>query len=220
MTITVPTPIVDPALTCAFADLLDYPSGPISEAAGACEELARAVSDEAGGLVGRLAAFAGTSSLGELQEAYTAAFDLDSMSQATPTCYPYVGHHLFDENHKRSAFILGLRKRYRLHGFDEPAELPDHLVVLLRFLTVCGDAELAAELVDDALIPGIARMLASVPDGLPDGRSAYCDTVRALGLVLAACRPERIVDERAELEAQHWQRPGDSLGIERDGCNH
>jgi nitrate reductase delta subunit len=218
--VAVAVPAVDPALALAFAAVLDYPREPLAASALRLAELVRGASDEAAGLLEQLAAYAAESTLGELQEAYTAAFDLDSLSQTEPTCYPYVGHHLFEENHKRSAFILGLRKRYRAHGFDEPGELPDHLVVLLRFLAHCPDEELAGELVDEGLLPGLERMLqAQEPAPSPTGRSLYCGAVRALALVLAASRPARQLDDLTRAEQDAWARPGDSLGIDRDWCH-
>jgi nitrate reductase delta subunit len=212
---------VDRDLVLAFASVLDYPRAAVGVEARACVEVARPVSEEAAGLVARFGAFAETATLGELQEAYTIAFDLDSLSEAEPTCYPYVGHHLFDENHKRSAFILGLRKRYREHGFEESGELPDHLVVLLRFLAVCPDEELGAELVDDAILPALETMLGpSDPAEAPTPRNLYRGVVKALALALAAGRPAREADEEAEAAARAWERHGDSLGIDRERCSH
>jgi nitrate reductase assembly molybdenum cofactor insertion protein NarJ len=97
--------------------------------------------------------------LGQLQEAYTRAFDLDTLSDLEPTCYPYVGHHLFDENPKRSAFILGLNERFRRHGFSAGGELPDHLVVILRFAASCDDDGLVDEILSDAVVPSLRGMV-------------------------------------------------------------
>lgn len=229
----VAVPVVDRQVTLAFAALLSYPHEHPAGAARECEEAVRGESAEAAEIVAAFRDWAEAATLGELQEAYTRTFDLDTMSQAEPTCYPFVGHHLFEENHKRSAFILGLRKRYRAHGFEEEGELPDHIVVLLRFLAACPDEELAAELVDEGILPGIARMLGAghvhgddevsrterAVEGTARGREAYRSLVRALGLALAARRPEPEPDEEAEAARREWERHGDSLGIDRD-CSH
>lgn len=212
------TAVLDRALVLAFADVLSYPYGPIDGDVRACEELARSESEEAAALLDRFAAFAEATPLGELQEAYTLAFDLDSLSESEPTCYPYVGHHLFEENHKRSAFILGLIERYREHGFEGDAgELPDHLVSVLRFIAMCDDEELVAETVDEAVLPALARMLATVGREAPvNGRQQYQQVLNALALTLRARRPDVAFDE-VEMA---WSRPGDSLGISRDTCGH
>lgn len=206
-------------LALGFASLLRYPVDRDVTLAGAvaCEALAAEESAEAEAVLGAFRAFAESSSTEELQEAYTFAFDLDSLSMRQPTCYPYVGHHLFEENHKRSAFLLGLRAHYREHGFaDDPADLPDHLATVLTFTGTCGDDALVAETLDEGILPAIARMLASLPDERPeDGRRRYQDLLGAVGSALGARRPVVELDE-AELE---WARAGDSLGISRDTCN-
>ena len=206
------------ALVLSFADVLSYPHSRIDGDVEACEELARSESEEAAELLRRFRDFVAVTPLGELQEAYTLAFDLDSLSESEPTCYPYVGHHLFEENHKRSAFILGLLERYRVHDFEADAgELPDHLVVVLRFVAACDDDELVAETVDEALLPSLARMMGTVGSAEPvNGRQRYQQVVNALALALQARRPEVVFDETE----MAWSRPGDSLGISRDTCGH
>ena len=67
-------------------------------------------SEAAAALLDAFVSLAEETPLGTLQEEYTRTFDLDTMSRSQPTCYPYVGHYLFDESHKRGAFILGLKK--------------------------------------------------------------------------------------------------------------
>lgn len=212
------TTVLNDALVLAFADVLSYPHTRIDDDVRACEELARDESAEAAALLSRFGSFVESVPLGELQEAYTLAFDLDSLSESEPTCYPYVGHHLFDENHKRSAFILGLLERYRAHGFtDETGDLPDHLVLVLRFLATCDDDELVTETIDEAVLPALARMVGTVGTDEPvNGRQRYQQLVQALALALHVRRPAVSFDD---LEVA-WTRPGDSLGISRDTCGH
>ncbi len=191
----------DRAVLEAFADVLDYPRGPLAETVAACEALAVA-SPEAVALLAGFRAFAESAELGELQEAYTRAFDLDSMSDLEPTCYPYVGHVLFDDNHKRSAFLVGLNERYRAHGFSAGTELPDHLVVLLRFVAACDDGALARELLDEAIVPALGRMVGKVDvEGTPEtGRERYQLVLRALWLALETRqRPASAGSEANEL---------------------
>lgn len=207
----------------SFADVLSYPYASPIAVAGASADLVRERSDEAATLLEAFASLVDSAGLGTLQEEYTRAFDLDTMSKTEPTCYPYVGHYLFDESHKRGAFILGLKKRYRATGFEDDSDLPDHLVVLLRFLTVCEDDELAEELVDDAILPALARM--AVAAGRPPTeevsiRGAYIGVLRALELTLSDGRPERVVDPLDREAEREWLRDRDSLGIDRQRCGH
>lgn len=177
---------IAPDLARAFADVLDYPRSPVAEAARTCERLARRRSAAAAALLAGFRVFAEERPLGELQEAYTAAFDLDTLSELEPTLYPYVGHHLFDESHKRSAFLVGLAERYREHGFSAGTELPDHVVVLLRFVAACEDRALVGELVREAIAPAIARMTRDGDGsaGGASGRDCYRRVLWALRLVL------------------------------------
>lgn len=211
------------ALAAAFADVLSYPDEPPPAAARRCAELARGRDAEAGRLLESFAALAEAEPLGALQEAYTRTFDLDTLSRSEPTCYPYVGHYLFDESHKRGAFIVELRKRFRAHGFEDGSDLADHLVVLLRFLSVSADDALADEIVDDAILPALARMrpLRSTAAGAPDLalRDAYLGVLTALELAFGAGREPAAASVEVELERE-WARDRDSLGIDRDWCRH
>lgn len=210
--------VINRELVLAFAALLEYPVASLAAGARACEELARGESEPAAALAGRFRSFAEAAPLEVLQEAYTSAFDLDTLSPSEPTCYPYIGHHLFEESHKRSAFLLGLRALYGEHGFaDDPSDLPDHLVTLLRFVVACDDDEAVAELVDEALLPALVRMRAAIGDAPPANDCvSYQQLVGALALALGVRRPAVDLDA-VELE---WNRPGDSLGITRDTCGH
>lgn len=223
MTLLLPEKTARQALADAFANVLSYPYESPAAAARRCYELARAWDAEAGRLLESLAVLAEAESLGALQEAYTRTFDLDTLSRSEPTCYPYVGHYLFDESHKRGAFIVELRKRFRAHGFQDESDLADHLVVLLRFLSVCSDETLADEIVDDAILAALRRMrplrdMRTGEDGLTP-RAGYLGALTALELALGAGRPPRADDVADELERE-WARDRDSLGIDRDWCRH
>ncbi len=144
--------ITERRLFLLFADLLDYPGPRVAEAASECQALVAPRSREAAALLGRFRAFAEQTPLARLEEVYTGTFDLDA------ACHPYVGYHLFGETYKRSVFLVGLRERYRKIGYTDGGELPDHLVVVLRFLAVTDDAILAEEIVREALLPALDRM--------------------------------------------------------------
>lgn len=222
MTLLLPEGSTRQALTDAFADVLSYPFESPAWAARRCAAIASGRDVEAGRLLESFAELVETTPLGEVQEAYTRTFDLDTLSRTEPTCYPYVGHYLFDESHKRGAFIVELRKRFRAHGFSEGDDLGDHLVVLLRFLAVCPDETLAGELVDDAILPALTKMrpLRDTPSAAePTPRTAYLGVLTALELSLRAGRPTSDDPVADELERE-WLRDRDSLGIDRDWNRH
>ncbi len=136
-----------------LAQLLDYPEPGIVSAAEECATLLGIHDVEAAAVVRRFGEQAALMQTGELQETYTAAFDLD------PARALYVGYHLFGETYKRSIFLFALKEHYRQCGFDAGAELPDHLVVLLRFLARCPDPRRIGETVEEGLLPALDNLL-------------------------------------------------------------
>lgn len=210
-------------LAGAFAAVLTYPFAPPNASVRTAAKAAGEWSPEAERLLDAFGELVATTGLGELQEAYTRTFDLDTLARSQPTCYPYVGHYLFEESHKRGAFIVELRRRFRAAGFEpDGGELADHLVVLLSFLAVCKDEELSGELLDDAILPALRRI--SVLPGGPraegplEPATAYRTVLAALELALEAARPNAVVDPLTLEAEREWMRDRDSLGIDRATC--
>ncbi len=173
----------------AFADVLSYPGvdlparvdacvAALSGGAGAGRAACSAPGDAArlapDASVHELLAFrseAGRLGLARLEEAYTAAFDLD------PACSLAVGHHVFGENARRSVFMARLADMYRDAGLP-PAEgeLPDHLPAILRYLDAGSPGPAMDDLVADAVVPALER----VSESLGRTDHPYAPVVRAL----------------------------------------
>ncbi len=171
-----------------LADLLDYPQPSLSVTARECRELVADASPSAASLLDAFAADVEATTTARMEELYSGAFDLDTLSEFEATCYPYVGHHLLGETYRRSRFMVGLLERYRAHGFEVAGgELPDHVLVMLRFLVCCDDDELAEELVGEALLPALARMTRDGEEAKLEGeggRRVYLRVLEAVRLVL------------------------------------
>lgn len=173
-----------------FARLLEYPHSGVAQTARDCRELIAAESAEAAALLGEFAAFAERTPQNTLEEVFTGTFDLNA------SCHPYVGYHMFGEAYKRSALLLELKERFREHGFDPGVELPDHIAILLRFMSVCPDAELVDEIAREALLPTLEPMtVPPEPEPVDEGEEApevfdmgddYRRVLHALRLVLQA----------------------------------
>jgi nitrate reductase assembly molybdenum cofactor insertion protein NarJ len=190
---------VDRDLCDALAALLDYPHASVDELAWCCQRLAGPVDTDAAQIVERFARFAETTTPDELQEAYTRAFDLDSLSEVEPTWYPYVGHQLVEDHSKRSGFLVELSSRYKAHGFEAGTELPDHIVVMLRFVSVCSDEQLVQELIHEGLIPALGAV-AGVADTEPtSGREHYFALLIAARRLLEA-QPDSAIEPSEETE--------------------
>jgi len=153
-------------IVALFADILDYPAQGLPGKAAACAELLAGPAPAAAELLREFRAFAAGTSLGGLEEAYSAFFDLN------PVCHPYVGYQLFGENYKRSSFLLGLKERYRAQTFAAtPGEIVDRLSIVLRFVAHSADGADSDDLVREGLLPALERMTTrpESPDHHHDG---------------------------------------------------
>lgn len=156
-------PILPKALA-QFADVLDYPQSTLAEEARLCAETvaqmeltpleAESAQLSPDALVSAFAREVEPMSFGHLEEAYASTFDLGG-------AYPYIGYQLLGETYKRSIFMLELKERYRAHGMNEADELTDHLVCILRYLSVLQDEDELREMVQFAILPSLDKVLAA-----------------------------------------------------------
>lgn len=108
---------------------------------------------------GSFGEFLNDRSLPELQEDFVATFDFN------PARAPYLGHHLYGDNHKKAAYMIMLKQEYQRHGFlPQRNELPDHLSVVLGFLAHLGlqdQEDFRREFIAGSVLPGVQRLTAS-----------------------------------------------------------
>jgi len=146
-------PYPDPRIFACFAEMLDYPHPGLVRAVRKATEMMPADGGQTSALLEGFRDFLQTTPAGRLEEIYTATFDFEG------AFHPYIGHHLLGDSYKRSALLVGLKERYRACGVEAGNELPDHLTVVLRFLAACDDAKLKQELISEALLPALNKML-------------------------------------------------------------
>lgn len=143
-----------------LAGLLDYPAAGTAADADACQALLDVSAPLAAAQLRGFCDFARQTPLGRLQEIYSAFFDLN------PVCHPYVGYQLFGEDYKRSVFLLGLKARYRVGGFEAgDSDMPDRLSTVLRYVAGRRGDEEADTLVREGLLPALERMIAKPESG-------------------------------------------------------
>ncbi len=169
-----------------LARVLEYPD---TDTAGVREELVEhleAWRPEAAELLRQHIKALGDMSLYAQQERYAATFDVN------PAVCLYVGYHLFGDSYPRGVFMARLAGEYRKIGFDYECELPDNVPIVLRYLAR-EDAVDAVELVDDAMVPALRKIVA-----------AFAETTNPYGALLEAIlctfeRPENaeVLDESA-----------------------
>ncbi len=156
------------------SEMLEYPDAQAARAAEEGAALAEARDPEAGFLLRRFAKEAARLRPGELEEIYTQAFELN------PEHSLYVGYHLFGESYKRSVFLLGLKEHYDSQGIDPGTELPDHLAVMLRYLSQVDDADEVHEMIDHAIVPALDKILVQPADEEPgegEGQAAQSSDI-------------------------------------------
>lgn len=145
---------VDGHVLDLLAGVLDYPVGNPVGKVQECVALLSTRNPDAAASLSEFQAFAKDADQGTLEELYTVTFDLDA------ACHPYVGYHLFGESYMRSAFLTELKEHYRGGGFAaSETELPDRLSTVLRFLSQNEDEDLKQELINEALLPALTKML-------------------------------------------------------------
>lgn len=140
----------------AFAELLSYPVRSPAGAARRCRDLLEG-RDSAEHLTAFVARVEAARPF-ELEELYASTFDLD------PPCAPYVGHHLCGEGPRRGVFLARLAEVYQQDGFEAGApagELPDHISVVLRYLSAVPAGPSRQALLADGLLPALDKMLAA-----------------------------------------------------------
>ena len=166
-------------LLALFADILDYPGPGLAEVTRRCEEEAGA--GAAGGTdavdaLREFRRFVSETPREKLEETYTETFDL-----GVERC-PYVGWHLFGEGQSRSRFMQELNARYRARGFSAGSELPDHLPLMLRFVSACDDPAEREEILREAIEPAVGKMTAGA------AASGYDLALKALSAALKGVR--------------------------------
>jgi nitrate reductase molybdenum cofactor assembly chaperone NarJ/NarW len=161
-----------------FADLLEYPTPKLSQQAKACAERLRGFNSDAAAWLEGFSRSVEELSLKRMEELYTSTFDMQ------PVCYPYVGYHLFGESYKRGAFMARLNKAYRACGYSAGDELPDHVVIILRYLAlgVTGsECDFDQALLCEGLVPTLGKMAKAIGD---QTGNPYAAVISALLLVL------------------------------------
>ncbi len=113
--------------------------------------------------------------LSRVQEIYTSTFDLQGL------CCPYVGYQLFGESYQRSWFMARLNEGYRQKGYDCGSELPDHVVMVLRFLSASLEDEFSLVLLQEGLLPAAGKMIEVFGE---NRTQPYCLILQALLLLL------------------------------------
>ncbi len=152
-----------------FSAILDYPDLKLSERVDETIALLSSFHGKAATLLREFQTFLAKTPMGTVEEIYSKTFDLQAV------CYPYVGYHLFGEDHRRALFMAGLKGDYKANQFSCGNELPDHLGVMLRFLGK-ENQDGRDEMIDLCIIPALKKMVA----GLAGTSNPYRNVLESL----------------------------------------
>ncbi len=139
-----------------FARLLSYPDAQLQQTTADCLQQLRESRPAAAGQLQKFAAFLAKSSSSQIEEVFTATFDLQ------PVCHPYVGYQLCGESQQRTMFLMKLQEIYRQHDYRPDSELPDHLSEILQFIGITADQSCRQELISDGLLPALAKLIPAI----------------------------------------------------------
>jgi nitrate reductase delta subunit len=136
-----------------YAQLFSYPEQAYAASIARCQTRLAGIYPWAAAQLEPLSKVAAQGSLKDLEEIYTRTFDMQ------PHCCPYIGFQLCGESRGRTLFLLKLKEIYLAHNFEEGAELPDHLGVMLRFLSQSADEQEREVIISDGMRPALEKMI-------------------------------------------------------------
>jgi nitrate reductase delta subunit len=139
-----------------FSRLFSYPDAQTEHTVTDCYALLTQKSPAGAEQLRHFKAFVEDSVPTRLEETFTATFELQ------PLCHPYVAWQLCGESQQRTLMLMKLTELYRQHNFSAGNDLPDHLSEVLRFIGTRCDLQDHAELVVDAIIPTLNKMIGAI----------------------------------------------------------
>jgi nitrate reductase molybdenum cofactor assembly chaperone NarJ/NarW len=151
----------DKNIYTALADVLEYPTPEIAGRAEACALALASVNGKAQDHFERFSEICTIVPVSRIEELYTDTFDLQAL------CSPYVGFHLFGEDRGRGMFMVRLKEHYRAENHQVNGELPDHISVMLRFLSHAEPNNETMDLISYCLIPAMKKMVSLLKDANP-----------------------------------------------------
>lgn len=177
----------------AFSELLSYPNDRIKAAAADCDrQLKQSDPDAAAAFTSFIDAIE-LQNLPQIEEIFTSTFDLQALS------YPYVGYQLCGESQARTMFLMKLQELYATQDFSSGSELPDHLSVLLRFIGSIPDPAGNKEIIVDALLPALAKII----QGIETQNHPYRHLLNALQIYLTNRVETELPETKRQEELSH-----------------
>ncbi len=143
-------------LCLGFSELLNYPNERIKPVAADFNRQLKESDPKAATAFAGFIDFLERQRLPQIEEMFTSTFDLQALSD------PYVGFQLCGESQARTLFLMKLQELYTKRNFSCGTELPDHLSVMLRFIGSSDDPQGSSEIILDAMLPALEKIIAGI----------------------------------------------------------
>lgn len=176
-----------------FSRLLSYPNTQVKTLAADCDRQLQDVDPQAAVAIRPFINFIEKQELPQIEELYTSAFDLQALS------FPYVGYQLCGESQARTMFLMKLQEIYNQQHFSSEGELPDHLSVMLHFIATVSDPEGNLEIICDALLPALEKII----QGIENQQHPYRHLLSGLQIYLMNLVATELPDSAGQKELSH-----------------
>ena len=180
-------------LCLGFSELLSYPNAQIKTAAADCYRQLKETAPAAAAVFAGFIDFLEQQNLPQIEERFTSTFDLQALSD------PYVGYQLCGESQARTMFLMKLQELYAKQDFACGTELPDHLSVMLRFIGSIDDSQGNTEIIVDALLPALEKII----QGIETQDHPYRQLLKALQIYLTNTLETELPETKRQKELSH-----------------
>lgn len=151
-----------------LADLFQYPDGEYPQKVKGVQDFLNKSYPEAGEDIDKFAELLPSHDLNKMEELYIRSFDVQSITTLD------IGYVLFGDDYKRGELLANLNREHGQADNDCGSELGDHLPNLLRLISKLDDRELIVEMIEELLVPALAKMISEFePDRLKKKNELY-----------------------------------------------
>lgn len=151
-----------------LAGLYQYPDGGYPQKVKDIQDFIDNNYPEAGEDIDTFVELLPAGDLNKMEELYIRSFDVQSVTTLD------IGYVLFGDDYKRGELLANLNREHRQADNDCGSELGDHLPNLLRLISKLDDRELVVEMIEELLVPALAKMISEFePDRLKKKNELY-----------------------------------------------
>ena len=151
-----------------LADLFRYPDGGYPQKVKDIQDFLNDNYPEAGEDIDKFVELLPAHDLNKMEELYIRTFDVQSITTLD------IGYILFGDDYKRGELLANLNREHRQADNDCGTELSDHLPNLLRLISKLDDQELIIEMIEELLVPALAKMIGEFePDRMRKKNELY-----------------------------------------------